>query len=178
MNLDLKVSDVSTRRTIRYNTLKDRVIDLVAEKGEDYVGFPGAYFRGDGSPGCLLGELAAQDGATWHEFIVHSANGSGVHELVELGYLVPADQATKDALIYLQHANDQGLRWFEAVRRAFAMTAEELREEIKVRKNPPVSFDAEGYVAWVESFGEDAVKPVLNLPLPVHLPVHEHVLVA
>lgn len=161
---------------ISYAQLKDQSINLVVEKGEGYVGHGGAYFRPDGQPGCLLGELAAQQGATRRELGL--VNFMGVSGLVERGYLIPADDKTENAMFRLQRWNDSGARWFSAVCAVFGMSPDELRAEIEARRAPEVTFDAEGYVGWVSSYPEGAEKQVIDLSLPVHAPVVPHVLAA
>lgn len=165
---------------ISYNNLRDQAIDLVMEKGEDYRGYPGAYFRPDGAPGCLLGELVAKTGATHTELGIKGINKSGVSQLNSMGYLVPADDATRMVLHRLQNLNDHGHTWFTAVCSAFGMTEHDLREEIAIRRNPArvTQFDTDAYVDWVSSYAEDTKKKVVNLSLPVHTPVAPHVLAA
>lgn len=173
MNLNLTLRG-PLGNTISYDQLKDQSIDLVAEKGEDYVGFSGAYFRPDGKPGCLLGELAAQQGATSSSV----ANRGAVNALINSGYLIPEDFKAERALWDLQQMNDHGFTWFDAVCRTFGMAAVELREEVARRLTPKVEFNTEGYVDWVSSFEVGAEKPVLDLSLPVPSAPAPHVLAA
>lgn len=161
---------------ISYNSLRDQAIDLVVEKGEDYRGYPGAYFRPDGAPGCLLGELLSQHGVDKSRMESLGINKAGVFPLKQMGVLMPADAATDHALHLLQRFNDAGDTWFRAVCGAFNMSPTELRTEIAERQNPVPSFDSKGYVDWVASYAE---QPVVELkPLPVHAPVAPHVLAA
>lgn len=166
------------RGTLSYDTLRSRVIDLVAEKGEDYVGHPGAYFRPDGRPGCLLGELAAQDGATRSKLVKDLTNAAGVHALNASGYLVPTDTRTYAALTILQRFNDEGRTWFDAACHTFGLTPVGLREEIARRLTPKAEIDAEAYVEWVGKFSVGETKTTHSYKLPVHTPVAEHVLAA
>lgn len=176
MKLNLKIAEGAGRsQVISYDTLKSRCIDLVAAKGDDYVGHPGAYFRADGAPGCLLGELAAQDGATRSTLGMN--NTAGVGGLVALGYLIPADAETERALHILQHMNDSGHTWFSAVCNAFRMTSVELREEIEARTKDPVSYDAEGYVEWLSGHAKEPTTKVVKLPICTKAAV-PHVLAA
>lgn len=175
--MNLKLNSPVIGGTISYNALRSRCIDLVAEKGEDYRGATGRYFNPDGSPGCLLGALAAEDGATRGKLGGH--NHGGVSALTELGYLVPADHKTELALQRLQHFNDTGQRWFDAVQWAFGMSRRELQVEIEARRAPAVTFDAEHYVGWVESYQGGELKFDLTKSFASEAqPVVPHVLAA
>ena len=168
--------------TISYEALRDRCLDLVAEKGDDFKGTPGRYFRSDGSPGCLLGELASRDGATKRQLDIEGVNTGGVTHLVELGYLVPANVRTLTALNRLQQYNDQGYTWYTAVKVAFELDREEMRRQIELRRQPVVRIDTEAYVDWVASYGADQAKPVTKVtvlhPHQATKTIAEHVLVA
>lgn len=165
---------------ISYTNLRDQAIDLVMEKGEGYRGYPGAYFRPDGAPGCLLGEVLNQHGFSKATMESLGVNRAGITPLKQTGVLLPADAATDMALHRLQGLNDSGYTWFEAVCTTFGMTAAELREEIALRRNPmPVTqFSTGAYVDWVASYAEDTEKKVVSLSLPVPAPVAPHVLAA
>ena len=180
--MNLSLSNLAIGGTISYEALRDRCLDLVAEKGDDFTGTPGRYFRGDGSPGCLLGELAARDGATKSQLDIAGVNMGGVSHLVELGYLVPTDERTLNALSRLQMYNDQGATWYTAVKFAFELEREEMRRQIELRRQPVVQIDADAYVDWVASYGADQAKPVTKVtvlhPHQAKKTAVEHVLVA
>lgn len=178
MKIDLTSTYRPLRSSISYHALRSRVIDLVAEKGEDYRGYPGAYFREDNKPGCLLGELIAEDGGSAHDLRMVGANKANVSDLNAAGYLIPEDNKVGFALQRLQYFNDSGRTWFDAACSVFGMTAVELRTEIAARLRPEPRVDAEAYVDWVSSYSEGAEKPVIDMSLPVHAPVAPHVLAA
>lgn len=141
---------------INYADLKSRAIDLVADKGEAYVGMPGRYFHADGSPGCLLGELLAEDGVTREE--IHGVNGAGIGQLNSLGYLIPVDFKTGSALSMLQSLNDGGSDWGTAVRLTFHITPKELQDEIAARRTPKAELiDLTPFYEWVEKHQDISV---------------------
>lgn len=108
--------------SLDYDTALESLRAVAAER-PDFVYNPDGeaeciYFKSDGTPSCLVGQVLAQNGAT--ASALRPFNNYGVDGLVACGIL-DVDDMTRRALTAAQSAQDGGRTWAEAVHRAEAV---------------------------------------------------------